>query len=125
MGRKSASGGVIEHNGKIRLDVRYRGRRLRPVLDLEWNARNRKAALRMVAEIREKSRYGLFDPADYFPGFVDAETAAPKGATLSTFRDYATVWVASICHKAHATREDYENALDRVWLDELGDRRIK
>ena len=67
MGRKSASGGVAEHNGKIRVDLWYRGKRLRPVLDTEWNERNRRAALRMVGEIREKIRHGLFDPADYFP----------------------------------------------------------
>mgnify|MGYP002067173382 CR=1 FL=1 len=123
MGRKSASGGVAEHNGKIRLDIWYRGKRLRPVLDTEWNERNRRAALRMVGEIREKIRHGLFDPADYFPEYSGLETLTVPLA-LSTFRDYAQAWLRSLGQKATATREDYRRALDRVWLDELGERPI-
>ena len=88
VGRKSASGGVAEHNGKIRLDIWYRGRRMRPVLDMEWNERNRRAALRMVGDIREKIRHGRFDPADYFPEYSGLETLTAR-SSLSTFRDYA------------------------------------
>ena len=124
MGRKSASGGVAEHNGKIRLDIWYRGKRLRPVLDTEWNERNRRAALRMVGEIRGKIRHGLFDPADYFPEYSGLETLTAPSA-LSTFRDYAQAWLRSLGQKAMATREDYRRALDRVWLDELGERPIR
>jgi hypothetical protein len=123
LGRKSASGGVAEHNGKIRLDIWYRGKRLRPVLGTEWNERNRRAALRMVGEIREKIRHGLFDPADYFPEYSGLETLTAPSA-LSTFRDYAQAWLRSLGQKATATREDYRSALDRVWLDELGERPI-
>ena len=94
MGRKSASGGVAEHNGKIRLDIWYRRKRLRPVLDTEWNERNRRAALRMVGEIREKIRHGLFDPTDYFPEYSGLETLSAPSA-LSTFRDYAQAWLRS------------------------------
>ncbi len=43
----------------IRLDIWYRGKRLRPMLDIEWTERNRRVALRMVGEIREKIRHGL------------------------------------------------------------------
>ncbi len=127
MGRRSTSGGVTEHNGKIRgrVDVRYRGRRLRPVLDLDWNERNRKAALRMIAEIREKTRYGLFDPADYFPNYAGLERDAIATDALTSFRDYAEVWLKSLGQKALATQQDYRGALERVWLDDLGDRQIK
>ena len=125
MGRKSASGGVTEHKGKIRLDIWYRGQRLRPVIGLEWNERNRRAALRMVGEIRERIRYGLFDPIDYFPDYGGLETLAAPSSALNTFRDYARAWLQSIGQKAPATREDYRKALDRVWLDELGERPIK
>ena len=124
MGRKSASGGVAEHNGKIRLDIWYRRKRLRPVLDTEWNERNRRAALRMVGEIRERIRHGLFDPTDYFPEYSGLETLSAPSA-LSTFRDYAQAWLRSLGQKATATREDYRRALDRVWLDELGERPIR
>jgi len=124
VGRKSASGGVAEHNGKIRLDIWYRGRRLRPVLAMEWNERNRRAALRMVDQIREKIRHGLFDPADYFPEYSGLEALAAS-SSLSTFRDFAQAWLRSLGQKAAATREDYRKALDRVWLDGLGERPIK
>ena len=125
MGRKSASGGVTEHKGKIRLDIWYRGRRLRPVIGLEWNERNRRAALRMVGEIREKIRHGLFDPLDYFPEYSGLENLLSLASSLSTFRDFAKAWLQSIGQKAPATREDYRKALDLVWLDELGERPIK
>jgi len=124
LGRKSASGGVTEHHGKIRLDIWYRGKRLRPVLTTEWNERNRRAALRMVGEIREKIRYGLFDPADYFPQYRGLEQLAPP-ALPRTFGDYAQAWLRSLGQKAAATRDDYAQALDRVWLDALGERPIK
>ena len=125
MGRKSTSGGVTEHQGRIRLDIWYRGKRLRPVLDLEWNERNRRAALRMVATIRDKMRHGLFDPAEYFPGYGGLEALSATAGTLTTFRDYATAWLKSLGQKAPATREDYQKALNLVWLDALGERPIK
>jgi len=47
------------------------------------------------------------------------------GRYVSTFRDYAQAWLRSLGQKATATREDYRRALDRVWLDELGERPIR
>lgn len=100
MGRKSASGGVAEHNGKIRLDIWYRGKRMRPVLDMEWNERNRRAALRMVAAMRDKMRHGLFDPAEYFPEYGGLEALSVAAGNLTTFRDYANAWLKSLGQKA-------------------------
>src|SRR5438445_1090744 len=97
---------------------------MRPVLDMEWNERNRRAALRMVDQIKEKIRHGRFDPADYFPEYSGLNgLAAP--CSLSTFSDYAQAWLRSLGQKAAATREDYSKALDRVWLDDLGERPIR
>ena len=94
------------------------------MLDMGWNERNRRAALRMVGEIREKIRHGLFDPADYFPEYSGLETlSAPSNPC--TFGDYAKVWLRSLGQKAPATRDDYQKALDRVWLDQLGERPIR
>jgi len=97
---------------------------MRPVLDMEWNERNRRAALRMVGDIRDKIRHGRFDPADYFPEYSGLETLTAH-SSLSTFRDYAQAWLRSLGQKAAATRDDYRKALDLVWLDELGERPIK
>ena len=86
---------------------------MRPVLDMKWNERNRRAALRMVGDIREKIRHCRFDPADYFPEYSGLETlTAPS--SLSTFRDFAQAWLRSLGQKAAATRDDYRKALDLV-----------
>ena len=124
MGRKSASGGVTEHKGKIRLDIWYRGRRRARLL--AWSGMTqRRAAVRMVGEIREKIRHGLLDFLDHFPEDSCFENLLSLASSLSTFRDFAKAWLQSIGQKAPATREDYRKALDLVWLDELGERPIK
>ena len=88
MGRKSLSGGVTARDGKIRLDFRYRGKRLRPQLDLVYTERNRKAALRLLAEIRRKIRLEQFDPAEYFPEYSPAHGFDEHEAPM-TFRELA------------------------------------
>jgi hypothetical protein len=48
-----------------------------------------------------------------------------RKTTPCTFGDYAQVWLRSLGQKAAATRDDYRKALDRVWLDQLGERPIR
>jgi hypothetical protein len=85
LGRKSASGGVAGHHGKIWLDIWYRGKRLRPVLDMSWSECNRRAALRMDGEIRKKIRHGLFDPEDYLPEYSGLEALAAPSSRSAHF----------------------------------------
>src|SRR5205823_606772 len=87
---------------------------------------NVRAAQKMMEIVRAKIAHGVFDPAEYFPDYAGlkrmAVTITSPGA--KTFADYAELWQASINEKAAATREDYCNTLDRVWLPALRDRPI-
>jgi hypothetical protein len=64
MGRKAISGGVTNFRGKCRVDFKYEGQRYQPVLDLEYNARNVRAAQKMMEIVRAKIAHGVFDPAN-------------------------------------------------------------
>lgn len=124
MGRKSQSGGVHESRGKIRLDIRYGGQRLKPVLDLEWNERNRRAALRMVEEIKVKIRHGVFNPADYFPEYAGLARVGVARFSVHTFESVAAGWLKTITGLAHSTRVSYENALKHHWFPAIGTQKI-
>jgi integrase len=124
MGRRSTTGGVGESRGKIQLTVNWCGKRLRPTLDLEWNERNRRAALRLVEEIRAKIRHGTFEPADYFPEYAGLALLGAAHQAPRSFGYYAALWLASLTDLAPATRQDYRKILDRVWLPALADRPI-
>jgi integrase len=124
MGRRSTTGGVGESRGKIQLTVNWCGKRLRPTLDLEWNERNRRAALRLVEEIRAKIRHGTFNPADYFPEYAGLTLLGAAHQAPRTFGYYAALWLASLTDLAPATRQDYRKILDRVWLPALAERPI-
>lgn len=124
MGRKSESGGIHEARGKIRLDIRYRGERLKPLLDLTWNERNCRAARRLVDEIRTKIRHGIFDPATYFPeyrGLARVDAARPQ---TPTFQSIAETYLATLNDKAYSTRLSYERALKGYWFPAFGDQPV-
>lgn len=126
MGRRSQSGGVFEERGKVRIYFRYRGERLRPVLDLPWNERNRQAALRMVEEIRGKIRHGTFVLTDYFPNY-DRATLTRLGVerpTAPPFRKMAEAYLQTISELAYSTRVSYERILEGHWYDAIGDKPI-
>ena len=121
MGRRSVSGGVTQWRGKIRLDFYYQGQRLKPTLDLKWNERNRKSALKLMEEIRTKIRHGVFDPAAYFPEFAGLARVGVKRQQSPTFREVAEEWLASENDLAYSTHLSYRRALDGYWLPKLGD----
>lgn len=124
MGRKSESGGIHESRGKIRLDIRYGGQRLKPVLDLEWTERNRRIALRMMEEIRTKIRHGVFDPAAYFPEYAGLSRVGVNRASTPTFKEMATSYLATLTDKAHSTQVSYERALKGHWYPAFGSKPI-
>ena len=124
MGRRTATGGITEHRGRIRLNFRYRGRRLRPTLELEFNERNRRAASRLLEEIEQKIRHGVFALADYFPEFCPAAGQNGPAGEPATFGHYADLWEKSLTLKAPATRQDYRKILERVWRPRLADKAV-
>src|SRR6266581_1419165 len=102
MGRKAISGGVTNFRGKCRVDFSYEGQRYQPVLDLEYNARNVRAAQNMMENVRAKIRHGVLDPAAYFPGYVGLKrmAVATTSPSAKTFGDYSQLWQASISERA-------------------------
>lgn len=124
MGRRSESGGVHESRGKVRLDIRYRGQRIKPVLNLEWNERNRKVASRMMEEIRIKIRNGVFEPAAYFPEYGGLARIGCTRSEARTFKTLATNYLDTLTDKAHSTRVSYERALKGYWYPAFGDKPI-
>jgi integrase len=124
MGRKSESGGIHESRGKIRLDIRYLGQRLKPVLDLDWNERNRRAALRLMEEIRTKIRHGVFDPAAYFPEYAGLSRVGVSRPSAPTFEKVGASYLATLNDKAHSTRVSYERALKGYWYPAFGTKPI-
>jgi integrase len=125
MGRRSVTGGVSESRGKIRLRIFWSDRELRPTLDLPWTVPNRRAALRMVEEIKQKIRHGIFNPADYFPEYGGIPSTVRATAAPLTFAAYAELYQKALGKKAPATREDYRKQLTAVWLPRLAERPIK
>src|SRR5665213_1137165 len=115
MGRRSVSGGVTQWRDKIRLDFYYQGQRLKPTLDLKWNERNRKSALRLMDEIHTKIRHGIFDPATYFPEFGGLARVGALRPQAPDFKDVAEEWLASEKDLAYSTRLSYRRALDGYW----------
>src|SRR6185437_4460387 len=109
---------------KIRLDIRYHGQRIKPVLDLEWNERNRRAALRLMEEIRTKIRHGVFDPAAYFPDYAGLSRVGVSRPSAPTFEKVAASYLATLTDKAHSTRVSYERALVGYWYPAFGSRPI-
>jgi integrase len=94
------------------------------MLDLAWNERNRKSALRLVDEIRTKIRHGIFDPAAYFPEFGGLARIGITRPQARTFTEVAEEWLASEKDLAYSTRLSYRRALDGYWLPKLGDTAI-
>lgn len=124
MGRRSESGGVREDRGKVQLDIRWQGRRLRPTLDLAWNERNRKAASRLMDEIRAKIRHGIFDPATYFPDYRGLGSIGVIRRQAPTFKSIAQDYLKSIAELAHSTRISYERILAGHWYERIGDKPV-
>lgn len=124
MDRKSESGGIHESRGKIRLDIRNGGQRLKPVLDLDWTERNRRAALRLMEEIRTKIRHGVFDPAAYFPDYAGLSRVGVSRPSAPTFENVAASYLLTLTDKAHSTRVSYERALKGYWYPAIGTRPI-
>src|ERR1700682_4350931 len=102
MGRSNDSGGISEHRGKIQLTFTFRGRRCRPTLDLAYNERNRRYALRLLDEVKTKLCAGVFNAADYFPDY--ASLVGPVDNAGGTFGEVAKAWLASLVRLASSTQ---------------------
>lgn len=125
MGTRGKAGGVINHYGKLRIRFQYQGKRQQITLDMAFTPANVRHAQRMIAEIRQKIRFGVFNPAEYFPNWAGLSKIVATGANpVVTFGDYAALWLKGQ-RLAYSTVYHYRSSLDTHWLPKLKDRPLQ
>lgn len=121
MGRKSETGGVTPQGDRIQIRFTWRGKELRPTLDMKPTAANLKHAKRIREAIVRDIKAGTFNLVEYFPDYKFAEKhdGDTGGRTL---RDWASVWRDLEARTLEAsTLAVYVRHLEAYWLGEFGD----
>lgn len=122
MGRKSETGGVTPLGDRIQVRFTWRGKDLRPTLDMKPTAANLKHAKRIRDSVLADITAGTFNLAEYFPDykFADRHTASDAGAR--TVRQWAELWgQLSVRSLEHSTLSVYKRHLESYWLNAFGD----
>ncbi|MBW7902984.1 MAG: DUF3596 domain-containing protein [Rhodocyclaceae bacterium] len=121
MGRRSETGGVTPLGDRIQVRFSWRGKELRPTLDMRPTAANLKHARRIRDAILIEIKAGTFNLAAYFPGYKFAEKhAADAGGR--TFRQWAELWgELSVRDLEDSTLRIYKRHLAAYWTSAFGD----
>lgn len=121
MGRKSETGGVVPHGDRIQVEFSWRGKRLRPTLDLKPTAANLKHARRIRESVLADINAGTFNLTEYFPDYRFAG-AHLTDAGGRTFREWADLWVElSTRNLEDSTLRIYRRHLNAYWVSPFGD----
>lgn len=121
MGRKSETGGVTPLGDRIQVRFTWRGRELRPTLDMKPTAANMKHARRIREAVVADIKAGTFNLAGYFPDYKFAEkhTADVLGRS---FRQWAELWAElSARNLEDSTLRIYKRHLSAYWTTTFGD----
>lgn len=121
MGRKSETGGVSPLGDRIQVRFSWRGKELRPTLDMKPTAANLKHARRIREAVVADIKAGVFNLAEYFPDYKFAEkhTADALGRA---FRQWADLWVElSARNLEDSTLRIYKRHLAAYWTAAFGD----
>lgn len=120
MGRKSETGGVTPLGDRIQVRFSWRGRELRPTLDMKPTAANLKHAKRIREAILADIRAGTFNLAEYFPDYrFAARHEADENAR--DFRAWADVWAElSARDLEDSTLRIYKRHLAAYWTSAFG-----
>lgn len=124
MGRRSESGGVEAKGERIQITFAWRGRRLRPTLNLKPNAANLRAAKRIRDSILDDIREGKFDLSKYFPDYAPPKEVVAPAGNAPTLKRAGELWLKSL-EVAHSTKVNYGNILRHYWYPALGDKLIR
>lgn len=123
MGR-DGNGGVELRANSIRVHFTYAGKGRKETLKSDGKVlaptpANEKHARRLVAEIKQKVRFGIFNYADYFP---DSKTARElhSSASVVTLKQAATAWMQSKGQLKGSSLAQYQSAVN-CWLGMLGE----
>lgn len=117
MGRRGRPGtGVEPLKDSIRLRFTYAGHRRYETLDLEPTAGNIKAAIRLLADIHDKIRLGVFDYAKAFPNSKHVKGTVKSDLTV---RELSQLWLSSHVVE-ETTRSTYLPGIN-FWNGRFGD----
>lgn len=114
------STGIEEHYGSIRIVFMYKGTRCREIVKLPPTKKNIAYAAQLRAEILRKITLGQFIYREYFPDSPRVERNESP-----TFFEMAKIWIEGQTHLAYSTEKEYRGMLNRYWLPELGDLRMR
>jgi len=103
---------------RLRINFTWNGEFCRETLDLNPSAGNAKYAARLVDEIRQRIKLGVFDYGSYFPESARARKADAARAPRS-FGYYCQLYLDSMGRSAAATQAQYRNALE-FWKKGIG-----
>lgn len=127
MGRRSETGGVSPLGDRIQVRFMWKGKELRPTLDLKPNAANLNHARRLRASIVREIAEGTFDLARHFPNYrfraqhePEAAADGPAKRTLAQWGEtYRALKGRSL---EHSTLDVYMRHLQAYWLSAWGTR---
>ena len=120
MGRRSETGGVTPHGDRIQIQFTWRGKRLRPTLDLKPTSPNLKHARRLRETILAEIDAGTFNLTTYFPDYRFADRHAAD-ASGRTFSQWADVWAELSARTLEdSTLRIYVRHLNAYWIRAFG-----
>lgn len=119
-----SSGGVERREKSIRLTFTYQGKSCKETIKTDGEPlpptpANLKYAARLIAEIREKIRFGTFVYSDYFPASKKATTG--QGITVS---EHLEAWIKLHPDLADSTIKAYRVAVN-FWKATIGHQTVK
>lgn len=120
MGRKSETGGVTPLGDRIQIRFTWRGKELRPTLDLKPTAPNLKHAKRIRESVVADIKAGTLNLADYFPDYRFSLKHSPD-ADGRTFSEWADLWAELSARSLEdSTLQIYKRHLKAYWTSTFG-----
>lgn len=120
MGRKSETGGVTPLGDRIQVRFSWRGKELRPTLDMKPTAANLKHARRIRDAVVADIKAGTFNLAEYFPDYKFADRHAIDESARD-FSQWAELWgELSARDLEDSTLRIYKRHLAAYWTSVFG-----
>lgn len=125
MARKSVTGGVKPAGDRIEVRFSWRGKELRPTLDLKPTAANLKHAARIRSLVLADIKADTLDLRRYFPDykFADRHQDGPAAATFNDVRDSFLKWVRT--RQAHSSVVSLQRKLTSFWSPAFGEQALR
>lgn len=117
-------GGVELRPTSIRVHFTYAGKARKETVyvsgkPLAPTPANEKYAQRLIHEVRQKIKHGVFEYADYFPESETAKKLAATGEAGTTLEQLGRDWLAAMGQRKPSTLDQYATAV-RFWCTLLG-----